>query len=194
MKLLTIMKLIALTAMLFSGVNAFAYDDDKEKERCKTPKVQEFTLPIYEAPDNKEVPPETEFSFVVSGWANPKKITLNNGKGVDIPFTVDSKETFHKVKAKLPPELTGKFVRLNARIPAVLECYTTVGWLIKVADKPKIAEPPQLQEMPSQGTSNTATVPEGQAPAATNPTEAKPENAVPAPQAPSANEKPSEAQ
>ncbi len=194
MKLLTITKPIALAAILFSSVSALAYDDEKEKEKCKIPKIQEFTLPVYEAPDNKEVPPETEFSFVVSGWANPKKITLGNGKGVDIPFTVDSKETFHKVKAKLPPELTGKYVRINARIPAMLECYSTVGWLIKVADKPKTAEAPQPQEPPAPETSNTPlSVPEGQA-AAANPTPAKPENTAPVPQtAPAAAEKPATA-
>jgi hypothetical protein len=145
MKLNNIFKWLTLTAVAWFSVEAFAYTDDKEKEICRNPKVQEFTLPEYKAPDMKEVPPEAEFTFVVSGWANPKKFKLN-GKGVDIPFTVQSSETFHKVKAKLPTALTGQAVRVNARIPAILGCYTTIGWLIKVADKAQAAPAPKPAE------------------------------------------------
>lgn len=139
MRLLTFTKYFTLITLSLSSLSLFAYDDDKDKERCRNPKVQEFTLPVYEEPDRKEAQAETEFSFIVSGWADPKKFELS-GKNMDIPFTVESSETFHKIKAKLPPEFNGKFVRLNARIPAVLGCYTTIGWLIKVTDKPKPAE------------------------------------------------------
>lgn len=145
MKLDTIFKNLTLIAVALGSVEALAYSDDKKKEMCRHPKVQEFTLPEYKAPDNKEVPPEAEFTFVVSGWADPKKFKLD-GKGVDIPFTVQSTETFHKVKAKLPAALTGQSVRINARIPAVLGCYTTLGWLIKVADKAKAVEAPKPVE------------------------------------------------
>lgn len=145
MKLVTILNGLALIAVVVCSVEALAYYDEKEKEKCRNPKIQEFTLPEYKAPDNKEVPAEAEFSFVVSGWADPKKIKLS-GKDLDIPFIVFSSETFHKVKAKLPPALTGKAVRINARIPAILGCYSTIGWLIKVADKPKVDEAPKSPE------------------------------------------------
>ncbi len=145
MKLDTIFKSLTLVAVAMSSIEALAYSDAKEKERCRNPKVQEFTLPEYKVPDKKEVPPETEFSFVVSEWANPKKFKLT-GKDLDIPFTVQSSETYHKVKAKLPPEFTGKSVRISARIPAILGCYSTIGWLIKVADKPKVLDVPKPAE------------------------------------------------
>ena len=145
MKLITLLNNLVLLTLAFSSIDAIAYNDDKEKEKCRQPKIQEFTLPEYKAPDNKEVLPEAEFSFVVSGWANPKKFKLF-GKDIDIPFTVQSSETFHKVKAKLPPEFTGKTVRVSARIPAILDCYSTIGWLIKVADKTTATETPKPVE------------------------------------------------
>jgi hypothetical protein len=150
MKLDTIMKSLVLIAVALSSLEAIAYEDDKKKERCRQPKVQEFTLPIYQEPDRKEAPAEAEFSFIVSGWAEPKKFKLS-AKNVPIPFTVQSTDTFHKVKAKLPASLTGQSVRVNARIPAVLDCYTTIGWLIKVADKPKVEAPKPTETVSPQG-------------------------------------------
>ncbi|CAG7857582.1 hypothetical protein MCAMS1_02458 [biofilm metagenome] len=137
---LLIKGMMLITTVLFA-VNAFAYNDEKEKELCRPPKIQEFTLPIYSETNKVEVEPESEFSFVVSGWANPKKIKLN-GKGIDIPFTVKSTETFHKVHAKLPAAFNGQTVRISTRIPAVLECYSTLGWLIKVANKSNAGQAP----------------------------------------------------
>ena len=152
MKRYTMIKCLTLIAVTLCSVEALAYSDDKGKEICRNPKVQEFTLPEYQAPEQKEVPAETEFSFIVSEWTNVKKIKLS-GKGQDIPFTVESKETFHKVKAKLPPTLTGKVVRVNARIPAVLGCYTTIGWLVKVAGTPAV-EAPKAPETAIPATNN----------------------------------------
>ena len=146
MKLHTRLNCVLLMAGFVCSIEAFAYNDDKDKELCRNPKVQEFTLPEYQEPDKKEAAPETEFSFVVSGWANPKQIKLFT-KDNKIPFTVQSTETFHKVKAKLLPEFTGKTVRISARIPALLGCYTTIGWLIKVADKPMVLEAPKPTEI-----------------------------------------------
>lgn len=134
MKPVTLLKTLTMIATVLMAVNAFAYEDEKKKELCRPPKIQEFTLPVYSESNKKEAPAESEFSFVVSGWANPKKFKLT-GKDKDIPFTVKSTETFHKINAKLLPEFTGETVRISVRIPALLECYSTMGWLIKVADK-----------------------------------------------------------
>lgn len=138
MKLINIFRNLLLITLALATADAFAYSDDKEKEICRQPKIQEFTLPEYSDTNKTEAAPEAEFTFVVSGWANPKKFKLE-GKGISIPFTVQSSETFHKVKAKLPAEFTGKAVRISARIPALLGCYSTVGWLVKVADKAAVA-------------------------------------------------------
>lgn len=190
MKLNTLFKCLTLFAVALCSVEAFAYSDDKEKETCRQPKVQEFTLPVYQEPDRKEAPAEAEFSFVVSGWAEPKKFKLS-ARNVAIPFTVQSTDTFHKVKAKLPASITGQSVRINARIPAVLDCYTTIGWLIKVADKPKTEVPnPAETVMPkttvpgaSQGAS---TIQKGEAIPPPLPSAAPviPKNVTPVPDAP----------
>ncbi len=184
MKLVTTIKCSMLVALALCSVEALAYSDDKGKEVCRNPKVQEFTLPEYQAPEQKEVPAETEFSFILSEWANVKKIKLS-GKGQDIPFTVESRATFHKVKAKLPSALTGQVVRINARIPAVLGCYTTIGWLIKVADKPKAVEAPQPAEtaVPQAANPGATTVQDAAAMPPPKPDAAQsPQNVVPAPQ------------
>jgi hypothetical protein len=145
MKIHTILKFFALLVVTLCSVEALAYEDDKEKEICRNPKVQEFTLPVFGEADKKEAPAEADFSFVVSGWTNVKKIKLM-AKDQPIAFTVQSTDTFHKVKAKLPPELSGKVTRINVRIPAVLGCYTTMGWLVKVANKPTTVDAPKEPE------------------------------------------------
>ena len=147
-RLVSIKNLFVVLALSFFSIGADAYEDDKGKELCRDPKIQEFNLPEYNEPEKKEVPPEAEFSFVISGWSDPKKIKIE-AKGIKIPYTVESSETFHRVKSKLPAELTGKFVRLSVRIPAVLGCYTTQGWLLKVADKAGAAEAPKPSPSPS---------------------------------------------
>ncbi len=139
MKIHAMFKLLTLLAATVCSVDAFAYSDDKDKEICRNPKVQEFTLPEYSGTEKKEAAAEAEFSFVVSGWSDPKKIKLFT-KDQAIPFTVESNSTFHRVKSKLPAALTGKVTRINVRIPAVLGCYTTMGWLVKVADNAKATE------------------------------------------------------
>lgn len=125
-------KILLSAALTVISTNVIAYDTDDAKEKCREPKIQEFNLPEYKVPKNEEVPPEAEFSFIVSGWSDPKKIKVT-GKNKPIPFVVESSETFHKVKGKLPAEFNGQYVRLNARIPAILGCYSNQGWLLKVA-------------------------------------------------------------
>lgn len=157
------LKWLMLTVLTVFNFAVYGYDDDKEKEKCRNPKIQEFTLPEFVAPENKEVPPETEFSFVVSGWTDPKHIKLK-AKDKDIPFTVKSSDTFHKIFSKIPAEYTGKYIRLNARIPAVLGCYSTIGWLIKVADKPQQAAPAPDSPAPTAPEAKSpATAPEAPA-------------------------------
>jgi hypothetical protein len=180
--------LMILALSLFS-IQVGAYEDDKGKELCRHPKVQEFNLPEYGEPDKKEAPAEAEFSFVISGWSDPKKIKID-AKGMKIPYTVESSETFHRVKGKLPPELTGKFVRLSVRIPAVLGCYTTQGWLLKVADKPVVAPAPATPAGTGADAGGKAPVAVQQTPAAPagSKQETKPApEAAPAPSPPELN-------
>jgi hypothetical protein len=154
-----IIKVTSVIAILLAAQSAFAYEDEKVEETCKKPKFTDFTLKEYIEPEKVEVPPEAAFEFKVSAWSNPSTIRLT-GKNEKIPFTVESNSSFHRVKAKLPASMNGKFVRINAAVKAVLGCEEKEGWLVKVAES----------------------VPAAPAPAAPA-EEAKPENAEPAPKA-----------
>ncbi|MBM4208754.1 MAG: hypothetical protein FJ190_12430 [Gammaproteobacteria bacterium] len=181
---------LALMATALLTIKAYAYEDEKKKELCRPPKIQEFTLPVYSENNKQEVAPESEFSFVVSGWANHKKIQLT-GKGKDIPFTVKSNETFHKITAKLIPEYTGQTVRISTRIPALLDCYSTMGWLVKVADKPQAPVAPAGTAAPAEanpaGASTTGSQPAADAPTTQTPPATKPAEAASQPEAPAAS-------
>jgi len=122
-----------LVMVLFSGAVA-AYSKDDGEEVCKKPQYRDFTLPVYAEPEKLEVAPESEFTIMLSSWADPKTIKLS-AKKQPLEFTVESNSSFHRIKAKLPPELTGKFVRIDTSVKAVLGCTEKDGWLIKVADK-----------------------------------------------------------
>lgn len=157
MKTKIIKTALTLVAVLASS-GALAYEEDIQKEDCKKPKYYDFTLSPYKEPEKIEVAPESEFEFKVSVWTDPESIKLT-ARNEDLPYTVESNSSFHLVKSKLPPSLTGKFARINASVKAVLGCDHKFGWLVKVADKK---------------TQATATAPEAGAPA-TEPGETAPE-------------------
>jgi hypothetical protein len=193
MKPVTILKNLTFIFAAVYSLNALAYGDDKKKEICRQPKVQEFTLPEYSDANKVEAQPESEFTFVVSGWADSKKFKLT-GKGKDIPFTVQSTETFHKLKAKLPPEFTGQTIRINARIPALLGCYSTIGWLVKVADNPTAGEEKKPTETvsPQDTKKEGATVQDGDVMPPPKPDKTpQPESAAPTNEAPATSPEPS---
>lgn len=131
MKMTTLFKSALLLAVLSVSTGAFAYDPDKE-DVCKKPRFTDFSLTEYNAADNAEVAPETEFFFKLSPWVDPSTIKVTV-KGQPIQFTVATTSSFHKVTAKLPAGLTGQFARINARAKAVLGCDETDGWLVKIA-------------------------------------------------------------
>ena len=127
-------KLIIGFALLLSASAVQAYSSDDTKPICKKPRFTDFSLAQYKEPEKLEVAPETEFFFKISVYSDPETLTLT-AKGQPLPFKVESTTTFHKITAKLPPELTGQFVRFNSNVKSVLGCDEVVGWLIKVADK-----------------------------------------------------------
>jgi hypothetical protein len=125
--------LLFIAAALFTGT-ASAYDPGKTDEICKKPQFRDFSLPVYQEPEKTEVPPESTLTFLVSPWAKPDTIKLT-AKNKNLEYTVESNSSFHRVKAKLPADLNGQFVRLNVSAKAELGCSDQNGWLIKVADK-----------------------------------------------------------
>lgn len=122
---------IVITTILFN-TPVFAYSPGDTEEICKKPQFSGFSLPVYQEPEKTEVAPESEFTFMISPWADPHTITLT-AKGQPLTFTVESNSSFHRVKAKLPAALTGSFVRIDTNVKAVLGCGDADGWLIKVA-------------------------------------------------------------
>jgi hypothetical protein len=134
MQTLQTAKLTSLALALLVSMEVQAYSAGEVDEICKKPQVREFSLPTYQEPENIEVAPESEFTFKLSDWTDPQTIRLTL-KDQPAVFTVESNSSFHKVTAKLPPELTGKYVRIDLFSKAVLGCYQREGWLIKVADK-----------------------------------------------------------
>ncbi|MDT8407602.1 MAG: hypothetical protein RQ715_10170 [Methylococcales bacterium] len=109
-----------------------AYEKDQRKEHCFKPKYRQFSLPVYSADNKQEVAPESEFSFIVSHVIDLDSFRLT-AKGKDLPYTLEDRNSFYVVKSKLPSELTGKFVRIDSRAEAILGCYNSEGWLVKVA-------------------------------------------------------------
>lgn len=133
MKSSLIFNAIGLTAALLLSQTSLAYSNDSDKkEVCKPPKMLEFTLQEYQQPERLEVPPESEFSFKLSGGTAAEKIQVT---AKDKPLAVDIKanSSFTLIKGKLPAELTGQFVRLNVIVKTELGCISRDGWLVKVA-------------------------------------------------------------
>lgn len=132
MKITALVKSSLVLAALLASFSVFAYELVEDKPVCKKPRFTDFSLPEYNASDNIEVNPETEFFFKLPVHVDPSTITLT-AKKRPLEFTVESTSTFHKVIAKLPASLTGYFVRLDAYAQSTLGCDSHDGWLIKIA-------------------------------------------------------------
>lgn len=132
MKVTKVLKAAMFIVAVLFNATASAYSVGEVEEVCKKPQFREFSLPVYKEPEKIEVAAESEFTFMISPWADPNTITLK-AKGQPLDFTVESNSSFHRVKAKLPAELTGNFVRIDTSVKAVLGCGDEDGWLVKVA-------------------------------------------------------------
>ncbi|MDP2902787.1 MAG: hypothetical protein Q8N96_06725 [Methylovulum sp.] len=132
MKITKLIKPALLIAAILGNGSAAAYSPEESEVACKKPRFTDFNLTTYNATENIEVAPESEFYFKISPWVNPSTIKLS-AKNQPLAFTVESNNSFHKVKAKLPAALTGLFVRINTSAKAALGCDDQAGWLVKVA-------------------------------------------------------------
>lgn len=152
MKITKIIQSTALVSSVLFNSAVFAYGVDRPEEECKKPHFRDFTLPVYAAPENKQVPPESEFSVMMSPWVHPGTVVLT-AKGKKLDFSLESNDSFHRLTAKLPASMTGQFVRLNLSAKAVLGCGDQEGWLIKIADakpaEPVVQAPVENQAVPA---------------------------------------------
>jgi hypothetical protein len=170
-------KSVLLTTLLLMNGATFAYSPDELEKECHKPKFTDFTLSEYKMPDQHQVAPETEFSFKVPVWTNKDTIKLTV-KNQAIPFTIESNNSFHKVKSKLPAEFTGKFLRLNVSAKVIDGvCHEETGWLLKVAD----TAPAPVAAETAPVTTETAPAPPAAAETAPAVTPATPAEASPAP-------------
>jgi hypothetical protein len=176
-----ITKSVLLVAAILASSAAVAYSPDELEKGCHKPKFTDFTLTEYKVPEKTETAPESEFSFKVQEWTNPDSIKLTIKKQ-PLPFTVESNSAFHKVKAKIPAEFTGKFARLDVSAKVIDgECHDATGWLLKIADKaPATTEPAPA----APATTEPAPV----SPATTEPAPATPATTEPAPAIPATAE------
>jgi len=122
-----------IIAGLLLATTASAYTPEEQEKMCKKPKFTDFNLTEYTT-EQTETAPEAELMFKVPAWTDASTIKLT-AKKLPLAFSVESNSSFHKIKAKLPPELTGQFVRINVSAKAMLGCHSEDGWLIKVAEK-----------------------------------------------------------
>jgi hypothetical protein len=159
MKLTKILKSILFTAVIMASGAALAYSPEELAKECHKPKFTDFTLKEYKAPENIETAPESEFSFKVPAFTSAESIKITI-KDKAIAFKVESNSSFHKVKAKLPAEYTGKFVRLNvsAKVSDGI-CHDATGWLLKVADKAPESAPAATETAPAVSPAPAETAP-----------------------------------
>jgi len=166
-------KSVLLTTLLLMNGATFAYSPDELEKECHKPKFTDFTLSEYKMPDQHQVAPETEFSFKVPVWTNKDTIKLTV-KNQAIPFTIESNNSFHKVKSKLPAEFTGKFLRLNVSAKVIDGvCHEETGWLLKVADTAPAPAPVAAETAPAPATTETAPTVTPATPAEASPAPAK---------------------
>jgi hypothetical protein len=172
-------------AVLLASGAVYAYSPEELEKECHKPKFTDFTLTEYSADKLNETPAEAEFSLKVQAFANPETIKLTIKKQ-PLPFTLESNSSFHKIKAKIPAELSGKFARLDVSAKVIEgECHEATGWLLKIADKAP-ASTDAAAEQAAPETTPPAKEAAPAAPAAT--TEATPATTETAPTVPATTE------
>lgn len=132
MKIITTCKLVVFLAAVFFNGLAYAYSDDKPEEYCKKPKFTDLSFKQYSEPEKAEVAANTELKFRLSIDADTKTLVLTAKKEV-LETKIETTSSFYEVTFKIPTTFAGSFVRINARVKAILKCEENLGWLVKVA-------------------------------------------------------------
>ncbi len=142
-----LLKLIILSSAVTFSHQAFAYNSGNVEEKCKDPSFKRFSLPEYKAPERIEVSPESEFSFIIPRDTDATTLRVT-AKKKKLAVEVETKDSFHIARGKLPAEFTGKFVRISVEVIASLGCKGKDGWLIKVASETKPEEKVEVEVTP----------------------------------------------
>jgi len=121
-----------VTALVFSS-SAMAYKSKYTHDGCKKPQFKNLQPEAYNSDTKIETEPEAEISFTVSSYIEPASINIV-AKKIPLKYKHEFKDSFYRITAKLPAELTGKYVRINVDATALMGCVGKDGWLIKVKE------------------------------------------------------------
>jgi len=121
-----------IAAMFFTGP-AFAYNAGNTAVRCVEPIFRDF-IPAEQVKGGpvSETDAESVITFAVHRKPDPTTIRAEV-KGIKLKLEIDHRNIYSVVKAKLPPELSGKYARVNLYATAQKGgCKSKDGWLFKV--------------------------------------------------------------
>ena len=131
---------ILFGAMFFTG-SALAYNAGNIENSCVMPTFRNF-VPAEQVKGGPvpEVEAESVVQFSVHRGADLSTVRVEV-RDLKLKLDIDDRNTYGIVKIKLPPELNGKYARLNlyAISQSAANCEGKGGWLIKI--KKKAAEP-----------------------------------------------------
>jgi len=120
-----------------NGNDVWAYGSDapaKTADHCMKVVVSDFNPPPFSREtNNTEVTPGSNFSFLISRDAKVDSIKVSV-KGESVPTTVTPQQNGMLVKGKLPPEIKGKYVRVEIAAKGPNECDRSDGWLLKIGN------------------------------------------------------------
>ncbi len=132
--------IIAVAGICFAGT-AWSYSGGKPTVTCMEPIYRDF-IPAQQV--KGQPVPEVEAGSVIgfSVHRKPDPTTIRaEVKDLKLKLDIDHRNTFTIVKATLPPELNGKYARINIYAMAQKgECKSKDGWLIKVKDAAPVVE------------------------------------------------------
>ncbi|MDH5640939.1 MAG: hypothetical protein OEY28_06560 [Nitrospira sp.] len=122
----------------YSNVGAvWAYDTGpavNPVDPCLKISVSAFKpIPFSRETNNVEVPPNSEFSFLISKEAAPNSVKVTI-KGESVPVTVHPQLNGALIKGKLPPSVKGKYIRVEIAAKGPSGCDRLDGWLLKVGN------------------------------------------------------------
>jgi len=127
---------IILGGMFFTG-SVFAYNAGSIDKKCQLPIFRDF-IPAEQVKGGPvpEVGAESVVQFSVHRGADLTTVRAEV-RDLKLKLDIDDRNTYGIVKIKLPPELNGKYARINLYALSQLggNCMAKGGWLIKVKKK-----------------------------------------------------------
>ena len=124
---------IILGAMFFTG-SAFAYNAGNVEEKCPLPTFRDF-IPAEQVKGGPvpEVDAESVVQFSVHRGADLTTVRAEV-RDLKLKIDVENRNSYGIVRIKLPPELSGKYARINlyAISQSAANCEAKDGWLIKI--------------------------------------------------------------